>query len=56
MDRLGLDSFTSVEMSGAIEDWLGIRLTPEIAYQHPTPRQLSHYLAEQLAEPARGAG
>ncbi|XZE53131.1 AMP-binding protein [Planctomycetaceae bacterium SH139] len=52
LDDFGLDSFSAFELSGELEDWLGLRLTPDMAFQHPTPRQLSRYLAEQLiAEP-----
>jgi acyl carrier protein len=47
LDQLGLDSLSAVEMSGEIEDWLGLRLTPIVAYEHPTPRKLADHLAEQ---------
>ena len=50
MDELGLDSFISVEMSGEIEDWLGVRLTPEVAFEYPSPDKLAGYLAARLVE------
>ncbi|QDV60921.1 AMP-binding protein [Crateriforma conspicua] len=43
----GLDSMTAVEMSGEIEDWSGIELTPVLALNHPTVSRLSVYLADQ---------
>lgn len=44
----GLDSLSAIEMSGEIEDWLGVRLTPLTAFEHPTPRALAHFLANEL--------
>jgi len=48
LDDFGLDSFSAFELSGELEDWLGLRLTPDSAFNHPTPQQLSRYLAEEL--------
>jgi acyl-CoA synthetase (AMP-forming)/AMP-acid ligase II/acyl carrier protein len=47
LDELGLDSLTAVELSGEIEDWLGLQLTPMVAYEHPTPSALSSHLANE---------
>lgn len=44
----GLDSLTAVEMSGEIEDWSGIELTPIVAWNHPTVSRLSVFIADQL--------
>lgn len=44
----GLDSMTAVEMSGEIEDWSGIALTPVIAWNHPTVGRLSEFLVDEL--------
>ncbi len=48
----GLDSLSAIEMSSEIEDWLGVRLTPLTAFEHPTPRALANYLAQTLANPS----
>lgn len=45
----GLDSLTAVEMSQELEDWLGIALTPTIAWNYPTPMALGRYLAREAA-------
>ena len=50
LDQLGLDSLSAVELSGEIEDWLGLQLTPMVAFEYPTPRKLSTYLASHWAE------
>ena len=44
----GLDSMTAVEMSGEIEDWSGVELTPIVAWNHPTVTRLSGYITDQL--------
>ncbi|TWU23898.1 Long-chain-fatty-acid--AMP ligase FadD26 [Novipirellula galeiformis] len=44
----GLDSMTSVELSGETEDWSGIELTPVVAWSHPTITQLSLFIANEL--------
>ncbi|MEL6108240.1 MAG: AMP-binding protein [Planctomycetota bacterium] len=41
----GLDSMTAVELSGETEDWSGVMLTPEVAWDNPTIAKLSHYIA-----------
>lgn len=45
----GMDSLTAVELSSELEDWLGIELTPVLAFNYPTPSRLAAYLAETLA-------
>lgn len=44
-----LDSLAAVELSGELEDWLGLELTPVLAWNHPTPARLAMHLAETLA-------
>jgi acyl carrier protein len=44
----GLDSMTAVEMSGEIEDWSGVELTPVVAWKHPTVSSLTGYITDQL--------
>lgn len=44
----GLDSLAAVELSSELEDWLGLELTPVLAWNYPTPAKLSRYLAARL--------
>ncbi|MBB3210325.1 acyl-CoA synthetase (AMP-forming)/AMP-acid ligase II/acyl carrier protein [Rhodopirellula rubra] len=44
----GLDSMAAVELSGELDDWLGVELTPILAANYPTPAQLAVYLAEEM--------
>ncbi|MEM9365155.1 MAG: AMP-binding protein [Planctomycetota bacterium] len=48
-DEYGLDSLAAVELSGELEDWLGLELTPVLAWNYPTPAKLAQYLAEEMA-------
>jgi acyl carrier protein len=43
----GLDSLTAVEMSQELEQWLGVELSPILAWNYPTPLALSRYLARK---------
>jgi len=45
----GLDSLAAVELSAELEDWLGIELTPVLAWNYPTPKRLGRHLAMQMA-------
>lgn len=45
----GLDSMTAVELSGELEDWSGVELTPESAFAFPTIGALSEMVANSLA-------
>lgn len=45
----GLDSMAAVELTGEIEDWLGLELSPTLAWNYPTPAKLAPHLANQLA-------
>ncbi|MCG8653967.1 MAG: polyketide synthase dehydratase domain-containing protein, partial [Pirellulales bacterium] len=44
----GLDSMTAVELSGEIEDWSGVELTPVVAWNHPTVARMSRFITSQL--------
>ncbi|QDV71829.1 Long-chain-fatty-acid--AMP ligase FadD29 [Rosistilla carotiformis] len=46
----GLDSLATMELAGDIEDWLGLELTPTLAWDYPTPAVLAPHLAENLLE------
>jgi acyl carrier protein len=43
--RLGLDSANSVFLIVELEDWLGLELTPDLLFEHPTICELARYLA-----------
>lgn len=42
--RLGLDSATAVYFVIEIEEWLGVELTPDIVFHHPTIDALAAFL------------
>lgn len=44
-DELGLDSVTSLEVTGALEEWLGRSLSPRTFVEHRTIRTLAAHLA-----------
>ncbi len=50
----GIDSLAAVELSQELEAWLGIELTPVLAWNHPTAALLARYLASEAAGPASG--
>jgi len=43
--RLGLDSANSVFLIVELEDWLGLELTPDLVFEHPTICELARHLA-----------
>jgi acyl carrier protein len=43
--RLGLDSANSVFLIVELEDWLGLELTPDLVFEHPTISELARHLA-----------
>jgi len=47
--RLGLDSASSVYLIVALEEWLGVELTPELTFDHPTLARLARHLAGRPA-------
>ena len=42
----GLDSVEGVGMSGALENWLGVRLPATLAWDFPTIESLARHLSE----------
>lgn len=44
-DSFGLDSATAIGITGELEEWLGISIDPDVAYNYPTIRSLSSHLA-----------
>jgi acyl carrier protein len=42
--NLGLSSREAVVISGALEDWLGCRLSPTLLYEYPSIETISQYL------------
>ncbi len=45
----GLDSLTAVQLSQELEDWLHVEITAVVAWNYPTLRALSAYLAQTVA-------
>jgi acyl carrier protein len=50
----GIDSLAAVELSQELEGWLGIELTPVLAWNHPTAAMLARYLAGETGRKAAG--
>jgi acyl carrier protein len=48
LSNYGLSSMTGMMLSGDIEDWLGLKLDPAVAWEHPTIEALAHYLSKEL--------
>jgi acyl carrier protein len=46
LTECGLDSMAAVELSGEVEDWTGVRLTPEVSWNNPSIATLCDYVAE----------
>ncbi len=44
--ELGVDSLSAIELSQELEDALQLKIPPVAAWDYPTPRALSRYLAE----------
>ncbi|HBL14897.1 MAG TPA: hypothetical protein DD379_26600 [Cyanobacteria bacterium UBA11162] len=52
----GLDSVTAVELADALQDWLGVTLSPTLAYDYPTIESMAQYLAkESTLQNSKGA-
>ena len=47
--RLGLDSANSVFLIVELEDWLGLELTPDLVFEHPTICELARHLAARAS-------
>ena len=48
----GIDSLMAVEMSDQMQRWLGIELSPVIAWSHPNAAEMADYLARQVVQQA----
>ncbi len=44
----GLDSVTAVELADALQEWLGVTLSPTLAYDYPTIESMAQYLAKEI--------
>ena len=47
--RLGLDSANSLYLIVELEEWLGIELTADVIFEHPSIAELAHHLAGRAA-------
>ena len=45
---LGLDSVSAVTITGELEQWLGIRVSPTVPWDYPTIRELAIHLVAEL--------
>ncbi len=46
----GLDSLQAIRLSAEVEDWLGGRFSPTLAYDYPNIESLAQYLSSQRSE------
>ncbi len=49
LTRLGVDSTEAVVISGELQEWLGYPLSPTVAWDYPTIRELASHLSSQKA-------
>jgi acyl carrier protein len=49
-ESFGLDSMEAVGMSGALENWLGVRLPATLAWDFPTVESLARHLSELVQQ------
>lgn len=45
-DRYGLDSSAAVGLTGDLEDWMGVEVSPTLLYDYPTVEALVDYLSK----------
>lgn len=50
LEDYGLDSVEMLSLTGALEDWLGYQLSPDLVYEYPTIKELARHLAEKSAK------
>ena len=48
--RMGLDSANSVFLIVELEDWLGLELTPDLLFEHPTIGEFARHLATRVGQ------
>jgi acyl carrier protein len=41
----GLDSLDAVALAAELEEWLGVEVTPDVAWDHPTAHAVAAFLA-----------
>jgi acyl carrier protein len=46
---MGLDSANSVFLIVELEDRLGLELTPDVLFEHPTIGELARHLAQRIS-------
>lgn len=46
-DRFEFNSLAAVELSGELEEWLSVPISPLSFYEHPTIAQLAEHLASE---------
>lgn len=46
----GFTSIAAVSMTGDLEEWLGVELSPTLAYEYPTIGSLAQHLAEMVVQ------
>ncbi|MEU0543387.1 beta-ketoacyl reductase, partial [Nocardia sp. NPDC005978] len=51
---LGFDSLAAMEFRNGLAEAVGIRLSPALAFQYPTARQLAIHIAGEMSPPRRG--
>jgi acyl carrier protein len=49
-NSFGLSSREAVMLSGDLEDWLGIRISPTIVYEYPSVESLARFLATEVTQ------
>jgi acyl transferase domain-containing protein/acyl carrier protein len=45
LSRYGLDSMTAIEITGELEEWLGRKISPTLAWEYPSIQLLAAHLA-----------
>lgn len=48
--RMGLDSLEGIALIGDIEQCSALEITPDVLFEHPTPRSLAQFLARMMRE------
>jgi len=49
----GLDSLDAVALAAELEEWLGVPVEPDVAWDHPTAHAVAAYLSGEEAAEAR---
>ena len=54
LERYGVDSTATVGLSGELSDQLGVELSPEAVYDHPTITAITDHVMSLVRAPAVG--